>query len=520
MSDVTIIDTVETAETNLGNKIDGLSGTIEGLPQEVQEQLNAFKTTIDELKKNVEDTLADVQETVENSPAGIPAPPLASMSAQSTENGIEVTYQAALLFGRSSNNFVVEDQDNLDQIFSVTKGVMIRYSNESYPLTPKDGNLAIIDEDIFTLNADTGVKTAKQKTYEIVGLTNNETYYISAFPYNSNYAYQEAAGLNHKNRGKCQWTGTKGTLTVNVTQDYDYKSLGEYTATMTPTAGGQAITKTQSGPATVVFSGLEAGEYTLSFSAPQYFTAPQSQSVTVVAGQSQTVDVVYEMLKNISDYSWDDILEITKSGGAEKVFEYGGKKQTLVATITGNASDGYTIGETNQVDVTLIGTNNHGENTITLATVSENSSVSILDLNEYPYLYSSTKLKEFLENNYQQILPEIYQFIKTSNVTTRVVSGDNSDSISHRTFYNDSFNAKLFPMPENTNVDYQYLTDNSRYNFDGKNSSWIGCGTSYNYWGSTTVKTHNAFYGGYYNTNNNDVQVNKAYRISLLFCIG
>lgn len=323
-----LITKVKSVASSIKTTVESTQTTVDTLPEKVEQKLDPVQTDMAQLAENVQKQVDELREIVENSPAGIPAPPLASMSAQSTENGIEVTYQAALLFGRSSNNFVVEDQDNLDQIFSVTKGVMIRYSNESYPLTPKDGNLAIIDEDIFTLNADTGIKTAKQKTYEIVGLTNNETYYISAFSYNSNYAYQEAAGQNHKNRVKCQWTGTKGTLTVNVTQDYDYKPLGEYTATMTPKAGGSAITKTQSGAATVVFSGLEAGEYTLSFSAPQYFTAPKSQNVTVVAGQSQTISAKYIFTVSLNNLSWS---EINSFGDvANKIFSVGDTKTETI----------------------------------------------------------------------------------------------------------------------------------------------------------------------------------------------
>lgn len=404
MSDVTIIDTVETAETNLGNKIDGLSGTIEGLPQEVQEQLNAFKTTIDELKKNVEDTLADVQETVENSPAGIPAPPLASMSAQSTENGIEVTYQAALVFGRSSNSFVIEDQDNIDQIFSTTKGVMIRYSNESYPLTPKDGNLAIIDEDIFTLNADTGIKTTKSKTYEIVGLTNNETYYISAFPYNSNYAYQEAAGQSHKNRVKCQWTGTKGTLTVKVTQDYDYKPLGEYTATMTPTAGGEAVTKTQSGPATIIFSGLEAGQYQLSFSAATNFTKPSNKSITISAGQSQTVSAEYVFKPaSLSASSWSDIKALSQRGYASKYWNYG---------------------DTKSVNLSGIGTFNFqysGTFGARMVFVSERCIANRKfksDDYPYPFSYVGSDIQNYIENDLYNALPSDLK----SSITSRNIA--------------------------------------------------------------------------------------------------
>ena len=326
--------------------LDGVKNSVDTLPEDVQTKLDAFEVTIDELKKNVEDTLADVQETVENSPAGIPAPPLLSMSAQSTENGIKVTYKPSIFFGRSSNSFVVAEMDSYDQLFSLTKGVMIRYSNESFPLTPKDGILAVIDEDIFTVD-NAGEKTAKQKTYEIVGLSNGETYYISAFPYSTNNLYNLSSGGNTKNRTKCQWTGTKGTLTVNVTQDYDYKPLGEYTATMTPTAGGQPITKTQSGAATIVFSGLEAGEYTLSFSEVSLFFTPENQSVTITAGQSQIVSAEYEFKANLNDLTWIEINEIGQLGitnaiayGSTKDFVVNG--ETLTAQLIGKNTDDLT----------------------------------------------------------------------------------------------------------------------------------------------------------------------------------
>lgn len=303
-----------------------IKSKIDSISTSVGDKLDPVKDDISQLVDDISTKVDDMKVTVDASPAGIPAPPLLSMSAQSTENGIEVTYQAALVFGRSSNNFVIEDQDNIDQIFSTTKGVMIRYSNESYPLTPKDGTLATIDEDIYTLNTDTGVKTAKSKTYEIVGLTNSETYYISAFPYSSNYVYQEAASSNHKNRVKCQWTGTKSTLTINVSRDVDYKTLGEYTITVTPTGGGEKVSKTQSGESTIVFSGLEAGQYTLSFSSVSNFTKPNNQTISLTAGHPVTKDIKYTIIKGLSNYSWGEIDEIGKAGYADRIFSQGDTK--------------------------------------------------------------------------------------------------------------------------------------------------------------------------------------------------
>lgn len=328
MSDVTIIDTVETAETNLGNKIDGLNTTVSGLPQEVQNQLDAFKATIDELKKNVEDTLADVQETVENSPAGILPPALSSFSSQSNDSGILINYKANITAYQDGKGSASDWSFTNPPV--LTKGIMFRYSDEKYPATVKEGVLAFIDEDIYDFDFNGG-KNAKFKSYTITGLTNGKTYYISAFPYSTYNVYNESKGGSTGNRTSCQWTGTKGTLTVNVTQDYDYKPLGEYTATMTPTAGGQPITKTQSGEATIVFSSLEAGQYTLSFSNVASFTKPSNQSVTVTAGQSQTVSAQYQLNVSLSALSWAEIDEYSRAGFANKVFSVGDTKDVSVS---------------------------------------------------------------------------------------------------------------------------------------------------------------------------------------------
>ena len=320
-----LINIVKKGVKGVQTTLDGVKNSVDTLPEDVQTKLDAFEVTIDELKKNVEDTLSDVQETVENSPAGEIPSDLNSFSSSSKEDGIEVKYLANITTGGG----VVDNQD----VTVLTKGVMIRYSKESYPLTKESGVLAGIDEDIFTLNED-GSKEAKEKTILITGLTNGETYYISAFPYSNYNMFNEAAGKANNgkvaHRTKCQWTGTKGTLTVNVTQDYDYKPLGEYTATLTPTAGGDPVTKTQSGAATVVFSGLEAGQYTLSFSEVASFTKPSNQSVTVVAGQSKVLDLQYVFTSNLNDLSWEEIDKYAKEGLSTTIWSVGDTKDVNV----------------------------------------------------------------------------------------------------------------------------------------------------------------------------------------------
>lgn len=276
-----------------------------------------------------------MEEIVNNAPVGIPAPAMNVFRSESVEEGIKLTYKINAVTPTYGTNSIPQTSDNCATPASITKGVMVRYSTEKYPTSINDGVLAFVDEDVYEEDYSTyNYRNAKQKSKVVTGLTTGNTYYISAFPYSTYNVYNTAAGAsegnNSGNRTKCQWTGTKGTLTVNVTQDYDYKQLGEYTATLTPTAGGEAITKTQSGATTVVFSGLEAGEYKLSFSTPQYFTAPENQSVTVVAGQSQTVDKVFEFTPpSLSDASWSEIDNL--SSIANNFWSVGDTKDIVVS---------------------------------------------------------------------------------------------------------------------------------------------------------------------------------------------
>lgn len=319
---------VEEAEENILNNINDVKSTVDTLPDKVEEKLDPVQTDMAKLVENVQKQVDELREIVENSPSGVTPPCLGTISSSSNDNGIDISYMAYT--GTNADAGEPNVMDNWPIV--VTKGVMVRYSSEKYPENINDGTLAFIDEDLFEVD-ENGTKKQKTKSQTVVGLTIGYTYYFTAFTYSNYGVYNES--MSRSNCTKCQWTGTKGTLTVNVTQDYDCKPLGEYTATMTPTAGGEAITKTQSGSATVVFIGLEAGEYTLSFSAPQYFTAPQSESVTVVSGQSQTVDKVFTFSAGtLSDASWELIDELSKQ--ASNFWSIGDTKDIVVSgeTIT------------------------------------------------------------------------------------------------------------------------------------------------------------------------------------------
>lgn len=480
-----LINIVKKGVRGVQTTLDGVKNSVDTLPEDVQTKLDAFEVTIDELKKNVEDTLADVQETVENSPAGIPAPPLLSMSAQSTENGIKVTYKPSIFFGRSSNSFVVAEMDSYDQLFSLTKGVMIRYSNESFPLTPKDGILAVIDEDIFTVD-NAGEKTAKQKTYEIVGLSNGETYYISAFPYSTNNLYNLSSGTNTKNRVKCRWIGTKGTLTVNVTQDIDYKALGEYTATMTPTAGGEAVTKTQSGPATIIFSGLEAGQYQLSFSAATNFTKPSNKSITITAGQSQTVSAEYVFKPaSLSASSWSDIKAMSQRGYASKYWNYGDTKSVNLSGIgTFNFQYSGTFGARMVFA---------SEKCIAEKVFSSNG-------NSYPFSYVGSDIQNYIENDLYNALPSDLKSVITPRNISYATKGSYEGSFSTQSLSDQKLwllsttelfgsNLDSYHKPAmDSGYQLEYFTSDSRRVKNGPNTDY-----GMSYW----TRSLNYFYNGH-----------------------
>lgn len=324
-----LITKVKSIASSIKTTVESTQTTVDTLPEKVEQKLDPVQTDMTQLAENVQKQVDELREIVENSPAGVPAPWLESISSASQENGINVTYKARFLQGR------VDSTENW--LFGQTNGVMVRYSDENYPISRTDGTLAFIDEDLFTVS-ENGTVTAKTKNNVIVGLTNGEKYFISAFPYSTYNVYNESlnqgSGLN--NTTSCTWTGTKGTLIIDVTQDYEYKTLGEITATMTPTTGGSALTQKRTGSGQIVFSNLDAGQYTLSFSEQTYFPAPSNQDITIIAGQPNETSAAYLITDDLSKYTWEEITTITKNGDAAGVFSLGKSKQITIKTYSGN----------------------------------------------------------------------------------------------------------------------------------------------------------------------------------------
>lgn len=453
--DAVTYDRVEEAEKNI----------LDGIGKKLDQPINDIETAIDNFEK-----------IASSLPSGVPAPSLSSISSSSNEEGIDVTLTA---------NVKSYEQSNESFVLSRTDGVMVRYKEDSFPVNKEDGTLAFVDTDLFTVGSN-GEITPKQKTNRVVGLTNGKTYYFTAFPYSTQNVYNESAGS--KNCTKCQWTGTKGTLTVNVTQDYDYKPLGEYTATMTPTSGGQAITKTQSGAATIVFSGFEAGEYTLSFSDVASFTKPQNQSVTVVAGQSQVLDLQYQLNVSLSSLSWADIDEYAQMGVANQIFSVGDTKdvsvngETITFEIVGFNHD-YLSDGSGKAKITFGMKNLMGE---TRYMNKESTNVGS---------YEGSSMNDYVSGNFYSSLPsDLRSIIKSVKKVTSNGGGSESET---RT---DIYNTWLFSEQEVFGIKKNSSgNEGSKYEIFTSSSSMIkklsnGSGRAYDWWlRSPNIKTSNHF---------------------------
>lgn len=296
---------------------------IDAIARDVNVQLNQGVNNLDakadKLVKDVKAETAEMRKIIESAEFGIPAPSLASITAVSDEAGINVTVTAT---------DATVDYSSDKAVLATTKGVMVRYKDGSYPANKTDGELAFIDDDLFTVDTD-GNRVAKAKNHLVVGLTKDHTYYFSAFPYTQQGAHNERLGAG--NVAKCKWVGNLTTLTINVGRDVEIFDLGEVTATLAPTTSGTPLVQKRTGDGTIVFASVKAGEYTLSFNTVANYSTPSNQTITLQGGIPKVLSVQYVMSKkSLQNYSWEEIDIISKIGKASEFFSIGDTKDTTL----------------------------------------------------------------------------------------------------------------------------------------------------------------------------------------------
>lgn len=275
---------------------------------------------IDAIASDVKAETAEMRKIIESAEFGIPAPSLASMTAVSTEAGINVTVTAT---------DATVDYSSDKAVLATTKGVMVRYKDGSYPANKEDGELVFIDDDLFTIDTN-GSRVAKAKTHLVVGLTKDHTYCFSAFPYTQQGAHNERLGTG--NVAKARWVGNAATLTVNIAKDYDIFDLGEVTVTLRNDSTSETHTQKRTGVGNVVFSGIAAGIYTVSFSgANANCSNPDNQSVTLTGGIPSRIDGIFKAkIGTLEQTSWATISKVSKAGIASKFFSVGDTKDITV----------------------------------------------------------------------------------------------------------------------------------------------------------------------------------------------
>ena len=276
---------------------------------------NSLKEQIADMKKVVNELPSKIEPHLSNISSGIPAPSLADFSAESVNNGVNITYKAI--------GSTVLNNDN-HNVAATTKGVMVRYSDSDYPTSIKDGTLAFVDEDLFNLSG--GVRIAKTKTRLVEGLSNETRYFFTAFPFTHTKAYNESMG--ELNTTPCRFMGTKGRIFINVNAN-DKSKISPFTITATPKNGGNTATKQMSNLGNTHMD-LEKGVWIISLSALSGYFPISNKEISVVAGMDMSIDFMYEIKVSLSSLSWSKIDEISRTGKAQNAFSVGNTKDITV----------------------------------------------------------------------------------------------------------------------------------------------------------------------------------------------
>lgn len=446
--------------------------------QDVQTSVNSLSSTMQSGMSDLQDSVESVQTAVQNVPAGPLPAPVQVYSLSSCEEGITVGMSLIDAGGKITKSFSgsVSLFDG-PAPYARPKGIMVRYKVGDYPKSETDGELGFIleEDDIFDWSGNVGPAEIKSNNV-ITGLTNDTEYYIAAFTYN-HYGvfnlgfYGVSSGPEALpepfNYGTCSYTGNKATVNVTITQDYDYKTLGEVTVTLTPSSGGSAISGSRTGPGVITLSGVNGGYYDISYSTAQYFTKPDTtDEYEIVAGRPLNIEAEYKTVVGLSNYTWDEIHEITVNGDASHFFSVGEKKQTTVKNVHGTFytdDDGFIAsGNYNNTETCyayLVDINYHEK-------IGSNNANSLLFMVEKASVFINTKtsglywlsdedtgisryntMRTWLNNKYNEIFPEIYSHIcKVRNHATFVYNEVSQDYVSETEDY-------IFP-PSSKNLNW------------------------------------------------------------------
>ena len=276
--------------------------------------------------------IADIMDDVDGMGAGIPPRDLQAFSSESTEDGV------LLKFTPPKPTYLNEHTSGDGKQFAcMPGGVLIMYSEESYPRSPEEGKIACN-------YVPDGDWTTEQQTFEVTGLTKEHTYYFTAFPYSVNGVYN--TNQIAENRTSMTWVGNSGTISVNVKTPKGYTGeLGEYTITLLDQSADnpQNEQKTATGPGITLFGSLTGGkQYKVRLSSTDDLQAPaDSEVLTVVAGDTVSVELTYAqkvgtITVNVSTQPANmpiggyTVTLTPQSGGGEPLTAQGNNTQSVV----------------------------------------------------------------------------------------------------------------------------------------------------------------------------------------------
>ena len=167
---------------------------------------------------------------------------------------------------------------------AVTKGVVIRMSEDGYPETAYDGTLVVDNQELGAY---------EDTPFEVTGLVEGMDYYFTAFPYSNVGVYNESG--NAANKGICSPASLE-VVTVNVTID----TLKRFTSTdvkLVNVDTGDVLTQTLTESGVVSF---EAGadqtfKVTVSNISAYKIANTETAEFVAVAGGEREFDFDYEL---------------------------------------------------------------------------------------------------------------------------------------------------------------------------------------------------------------------------------